>query len=304
MGGDERCLYRIYIGTRFAQEVILNDEIRDRPPSRPTDTDTGAESEAAAATATGTAPAASIASLEAAGVAHDRRPERVMVIVAHPDDADFGPAATIAGWVRGGSAAHLVCCTSGDAGGEDARADPLVLARTRETEQRAAAAVVGYEEVTFLHRPDGALENDLPLREQLVRVIRTFRPDAVLTMDPTVLIHQDGYIQHTDHRAAAMAALDAVYPAARNPMAFPHLATDEGLDAHVVKWLYLFWTDKADVWVDTTGTVEVRIAALREHRSQIREPEGLEKRIREWSGEAGQLIGTEAADAFRLVDIS
>ena len=111
-----------------------------------------------------------------------------MVIVAHPDDADFGPAATVAAWVRAGSVAHLVCCTSGDAGSDDPRTDPLELARRREAEQRAAAVHVGYEAVTFLHRPDGALVNDLALREQLVRVLRTFRPDAVLTMDPTVLI--------------------------------------------------------------------------------------------------------------------
>ncbi len=233
----------------------------------------------------------------------ERRPERVMVIVAHPDDADFGPAATVAGWVRAGSVAELVCCTSGDAGGEDARTDPLELARLREREQRAAAEVVGYQQVTFLHRPDGALQNDLALREQLVRLIRTFRPDAVLTMDPTVLIHDDGYIQHTDHRAAAMATLDAVYPAARNPMAFPHLAIDEGLEKHVVRWLYLFWTDKANAWVDTTASLDARIAALRAHQSQIKEPTELESRVREWALEAGALIGTQAAEAFRVVEL-
>lgn len=235
--------------------------------------------------------------------AHDQRPERVMVIVAHPDDADFGPAATIAAWVQAGSVAHLVCCTSGDAGGEDPRADPLELARTRETEQRAAAVIVGYEAVTFLHRPDGALENDLPLREQLVRLIRTFKPDAVLAMDPTVLIHDEGYIQHTDHRASAIAACDAVYPAARNPMAFPHLAINEGLDAHVVKWMYLFWTDRPTVWIDTSKTVGVKIAALREHRSQIKQPDELEARIREWAREGGAKIGTDAADGFRIIDL-
>ncbi len=232
-----------------------------------------------------------------------RRPERIMVIVAHPDDADFGPAGTIAGWVRAGSVAHLICCTSGDAGGEDPTTDPLQLARLREAEQRAAAKVVGYEAVTFLHRPDGALQNDLALREQLVRLIRTFRPDAVMAMDPTVLIHEDGYVQHTDHRAAGMAALDAVYPAARNPMAFPHLANHEGLPAHEVKWLYLFFTDRPDAWIDTTDTIDVRIAALREHRSQLRQPDELEARMREWGREAGERIGAAAADAFRVVEL-
>lgn len=229
-------------------------------------------------------------------------PARLMVIVAHPDDADFGPAASVARWIRAGSAAHLVCCTSGDAGSDDPETDPLALARLREAEQRAAARHVGYEAVTFLHRPDGALANDLALREQLVRLIRTFRPDAVVTMDPTVLIHRDGHIQHTDHRAAGMAALDATYPAARNPMAFPNLA-HEGLAAHEVRWLYLFFTDQPGAWVDVTETLEVKIAALREHASQLRRPEELEARIRSWAAEAGERIGTAAAESFRVVEI-
>jgi LmbE family N-acetylglucosaminyl deacetylase len=235
--------------------------------------------------------------------AYTVRPERLMVIVAHPDDADFGPAAAIAGWVSQGSVARLVCCTSGDAGADDPHTDPLELARRREAEQRAAARHVGYEDVAFLHRPDGALENDLALREQLVRLIRRFRPDAVLTNDPTVLIGDEGYIQHTDHRQAAIAAIDAVYPAARNAMAFPHLAIHEGLAAHEVRWLYLFWSDRPNAWVDVTATIEVKIAALREHVSQLRRPEELESRVREWAREAGERIGVGAADPFRVIEI-
>src|SRR5918996_3675507 len=108
---------------------------------------------------------------EARESAYSDRPGRLLVIVAHPDDADFGAAATVAKWARESTVARLVCCTSGDAGADDARIDPLELARRREAEQRAAADVVGYEAVTFLHRPDGALDNDLALREQLVRII-------------------------------------------------------------------------------------------------------------------------------------
>jgi LmbE family N-acetylglucosaminyl deacetylase len=235
---------------------------------------------------------------------HDTRPERVMVIVAHPDDADFGPAGTVARWVRQGSVAHLVCCTSGDAGADDARIDPLELARTREAEQRAAAAHVGYAEVTFLHQPDGALANDLALREQLVRLIRTVRPDAVMAPDPTVVITRGGHVQHTDHRAAAMAALDAVYPAARNALAFPNLVIHEDLEPHAVRWMYLFWTDRPDTWVDISGTMATRIAALREHASQIREPEGFEERIRAWAAEDAGPFGVEGVDSFRLLDLA
>ena len=133
---------------------------------------------------------------------HGWRPQRFMVIVAHPDDADFGPAATAARWIDEGSEGHLVCCTSGDAGADDWRADPLELAARREAEQEAAARVVGYSGVTFLHQPDGALVNDLVLREHLVREIRTFRPDAVLAVDPETLFYGDGGVNHTDHRAS------------------------------------------------------------------------------------------------------
>lgn len=230
------------------------------------------------------------------------RPERLLVIVAHPDDADFGPAAAIAGWIRAGTVAALVCCTSGELGGQDPETDPLGLARLREEEQRAAAGIVGYEAVTFLHAPDGALANDLALRYQLVRVIRSFRPDAVATMDPTVVIHEGGHIQHTDHRAAAQAALDAVYPAARNPMAFPDLARG-GLAAHVVPRLYLFWTDQPTAWVDVSSTLDLKIRALKAHASQLTEPEEIDAWVRQRAAEAGEQIGTEAAETFRVVEI-
>jgi LmbE family N-acetylglucosaminyl deacetylase len=225
-----------------------------------------------------------------------------MVIVAHPDDADFGPAATVARWISEGSEAWLVCCTSGDAGADDWQTDPLELAAVREREQSAAAAVIGYAGVSYLHQPDGALANDLALREQLVREIRTFRPDAVLTIDPETIFHSDGGVNHTDHRAAGMAAVDAVYPAARNAMAFPWLARD-GLEPWTVRRLYLSWSNSPTAWVDVTGTLDRKLAALREHASQLRNPEGLEERIREWAREEGAAIGVEAAEAHRVIVI-
>ena len=230
------------------------------------------------------------------------RPERFMVIVAHPDDADFGPAATAARWIDQGSAGWLVCCTSGDAGADDWRTDPLELAAVREAEQRAAAAIVGYEGVSFLHQPDGALANDLALREQLVREIRMFRPDAVLAVDPETLFYGDGGVNHADHRAAGIAAVDAVYPAARNALAFPWLARD-GLEPHVVRRLYLFWSNRASAWVDVTATLERKLAALRAHATQIRHPEDLEPRIRGWAREEGEPLGVDAAEAFRVIVI-
>ena len=233
---------------------------------------------------------------------HTWRPDRFMVIAGHPDDADFGPAGTASRWIDEGSTGWLVCCTSGDAGGEDPDADPLVLAALREKEQRDAAAIVGYAGVSYLHMPDGALVNDLALREQLVREIRTFRPDAVLATDPTVLFYKFGGVNHTDHREAGLAAVDAVYPAARNPMAFPGLARS-GLAAHRVRRLYLFWPNEPNAHVDVTTTIDRKIAALVAHASQIREPAKLEERIRAWAAEEGEAIGVGAAEALRLVII-
>ena len=225
-----------------------------------------------------------------------------MVICAHPDDADFGPAATCARWIAEGSEAWLVCCTSGDQGGEDPELEPLDLAATREDEQRTAAAVIGYAGVTFLHGPDGALANDLALRELLVREIRTFRPDAILATDPETIFHGRHGVNHTDHRAAGMAAVDAAYPAARNPMAFPWLAR-AGIAAHRVRRLYLFWSNAPDVVIDVTSTLERKLEALRAHASQIDDVDDLVVRVTERAAEVGADIGVPAAEAFRLIVI-
>ena len=132
--------------------------------------------------------------------------------------------------------------------------------------------------MTFLHQPDGALANDLPLRELLVREIRTFRPDAVFAHDPDVVAYRRGGINHTDHRAAGIAAVDAVYPAARNPMAFPHLARN-GLALQRVRRIYLFWPNEPDTWIDVSATLDRKLAALREHPSQLKRPEDLDDRV-------------------------
>ena len=231
---------------------------------------------------------------------HDWQPARFMVIVAHPDDADFGPAGAAAAWIDAGAEGKLVCCTSGDAGGEDPEADPAQLAVLREKEQREAARIVGYSDVVFLHRPDGSLAADLALREALVREIRSFKPDAVLCGDPEVVIHGGGGVNHADHRAAAIAAVDAVYPAARNPMAFPSLHR-AGLPAHKVRRLYLMWSNQPGVWIDVSATAERKIEALRAHSSQLHDPEAVFTRVRGRLAENGVLIGVAAAEAYRLV---
>ena len=176
----------------------------------------------------------------------------------------------------------LVCCTSGDAG----RRGPRRATRSSwppcaSASSGAAAAIIGYAGVSFLHMPDGALANDLALREQLVREIRTFRPDAVLATDPDVLFYRDGGMNHTDHRAAGIAAVDAVYPAARNPMAFPWLARS-GLAAHMVRRLYLFWPNEPTVRVDITATLgpqDRRAAGPRQPDQRAREARRADPRM-------------------------
>jgi LmbE family N-acetylglucosaminyl deacetylase len=232
----------------------------------------------------------------------DWRPERFMVIAGHPDDSEFGPAGTAARWIDQGAIGWLVCCTSGDQGGEDPAADPLELAAVREREQQAAAAIIGYAGVSFLHQPDGAVVNDLALRELLVREIRIFRPDAVLATDPEVVFYEDGGVNHVDHRAAGQAAVDAVYPAARNPMSFPWLARD-GLLHHVVRRLYLFWSNQANARIDITTTIDRKVAALRAHASQLQDPGRTEDWIRRRGAEEGARIGVPAAEALRLIVI-
>lgn len=233
------------------------------------------------------------------------RPERLLVISAHPADADAEIAGSVARWIREGTVAHLVCCTSGDAGadagGGDAGMDPLELAAIREAEQRAAAAIVGYGAVTFLHRPDGALANDLALREQLVRVIRAFRPDAVAAPDPRVIVTAQG-VAHADHRAAGAAALDAVDPASENAMAFPHLVRSEGLAPHHVDRLLLFGSERPEAYVDIATMLATKVAALAAHVSQHPDHERIEARVHEEARQAGLAAGLDAAEAWTVID--
>ena len=215
-----------------------------------------------------------------------------------------GRPATAARWIDEGSVGRLVCCTQRRRRRRRLADRPASSsAPLREREQRAAAEVVGYDDVRFLHQPDGALANDLALREQLVREIREFRPDAVLTIDPETIFHSDGGVNHIDHRLAGMAAVDAVYPAARNAMAFPWLARD-GLEPWTVRRLYLSWSNHPTAWVDVTATIDRKLACpARAREPDPRSPTSLEERIREWAREEGAAIGVEAAEAHRVIVI-
>ena len=223
---------------------------------------------------------------------HDTRP-RVMAIFAHPDDAEFICSGTIARFVQNGYRAQYVLATSGDKGSDDRTATQEQLAATREAEQLAAAKVLGVEEVTFLRHHDGEVEVSIPFRRELAEVIRRGRPDVVLTFDPW-----QRYQIHPDHRAVGQTALDAV-AAARDHMYYPEQLV-EGLTEHRCHNVYFFATDQPNYYVDITPTIELKIAALRAHTSQIH-TEGLDELIRMRARLVGQEIGVEYAEAFHYL---
>ncbi|MBK8541947.1 MAG: PIG-L family deacetylase [Ardenticatenia bacterium] len=224
-----------------------------------------------------------------------------MVIVAHPDDIEFGSAGTVAAWVKGGAEVCYVLCTSGDVGIAEAGMTKAQAAAIREVEQTAAAAAVGVNDVVYLREPDGMLENSIDLRRKLVREIRRFRPEAVICMDPTVMWVGDGYINHPDHRAAGTAAVDAIFPAAGQPNLFEELAT-EGLRAHKPRKVFVTSFRQGEVAVDITDTIDLKLSALRKHESQMKgwDPE---PRVREWNSMAAAGTGAAYAERFRVVTL-
>lgn len=207
--------------------------------------------------------------------------QRVMGIFAHPDDPEFFCGATFARWAGEGKQIIFVLATSGDKGSNDLTITSEQLITIRETEERAAAACLGVQDVIFLRYPDGELQPTLDLRRQLTRLIRLKQPDIVVTNDPTVRWYDSGYINHPDHRAIGDAVLDAVFPSARDHLTFPELYHDEGLAPHKVKQVYICGTPTPNVKIDVTDYVETKIRALREHRSQIADMEEMARRQRD-----------------------
>ncbi len=228
-------------------------------------------------------------------------PTRAMAIVAHPDDIEFGCAGTVAKWVRQGAEVAYVLVTSGDAGIDQPGMTRAEAAIIREAEQSAAAAAVGVRDVVYLREPDGVVVNTLDLRKRLVREIRRFRPEVVMTMDPTRLFFGTEYINHPDHRAVATAAVDAIFPAAGQPQVFEEL-TIEGLTPHKVRKVYVVGFDEGATVVDIGETFDLKIAALRLHASQMGgwDPE---ERLREWAAEIGKPHGLAMAEGYRVMTL-
>ncbi len=192
----------------------------------------------------------------------------VLVITPHPDDAEFGAAGTVVNLVRQGKRVVYIVCTNGDKGTESLNTRPDELAKIREKEQLEAAKVLGVKEVVFLGYPDQTLEDTPEFRKEIVKHIRIFRPDVVITADP-----YRRYVWHRDHRIVGRVVLDAVFPYARDIWAYPDLLK-EGLEPHRVREVWLWASEEKDINFrsDITKTFELKLRALRCHKSQIREP--------------------------------
>lgn len=206
--------------------------------------------------------------------------DRVLVVLAHPDDPEFFCGGTIARWAASGREIAYCLLTRGDKGSDDDNLSTKELAEIREVEQRAAAKVLGVHEVMFLKELDGYVLPTLDLRRDIVRVIRQVKPKVVITCDPTNFFPSNYYINHADHRAAGQVTLDAVYPAARSALYFPELSQEEGLQPYKVREVYVAGAQHPNITVDITQFFNQKVAALSEHRSQIKDITALEERMR------------------------
>ncbi len=224
---------------------------------------------------------------------------QVMVVTPHPDDAEYGVAGTVVRWVSQGKEIVYVVCTNGDKGTSDASVKPEELAKTREEEQIAAANLLGVREVIFLRHPDQGLEDTSEFRKEIVRLIRMYRPETVVTADP-----YRRYIWHRDHRMTGQVTLDAIFPYARDIFSYPDL-TKEGLDPHKVKEVLLWGTEDVNYRSDITRTFDVKLSALRCHKSQVGHIplQELEERLRERHSSLAQGEEYELAEGFHRVEI-
>jgi LmbE family N-acetylglucosaminyl deacetylase len=231
------------------------------------------------------------------------RVARVLAVLAHPDDVDFGAGGTVKAWTDAGIEVTYCLITDGDAGGFDPDVPRSEIPRIRQAEQRAAGAILGVTDIRFLGYRDGELAVSHELRRDISRVIRQVRPDRMLIQSPE---RNWSRIQasHPDHLAAGEAAIQAVYPDARNPFAHPSLLMDEGLEEWTVPEVWVMASPTPDQWVDVTDAFDAKVAALRAHDSQTAHMDDLEERVRGWMTMQAQQAGLpegRLAEAFMVV---
>lgn len=221
--------------------------------------------------------------------------EAVMAIVAHPDDAEFSCAGTLAKFAAEGKRTYIVVCTAGNKGTPDPQMTGADLAAIREREQRASSAVLGVAETVFLGNPDGELFPTLEFREQIVRQLRTYRPDIVITHDPF-----RPYSLHPDHRAVGITTTDAIYPTARDAIYFPQ-HYQQGLQPWKVGEIWYYGAKKSDLYIDISQTFDRKIEALTKHESQVGKATELAERMRQRAEEVGKEGGVPLGEAFKVV---
>jgi LmbE family N-acetylglucosaminyl deacetylase len=227
-------------------------------------------------------------------------PADVVVVTPHPDDAEFGVAGTVARWVKKAKQVVYVVCTNGNKGTRDPGLTPEVLADIRQNEQRAAAEILGVREVVFLGYPDQGLEDTPEFRKQIVRMIRLYRPQTVVTADP-----YRRYIWHRDHRIVGQVTIDAVFPYARDHLAYPDLL-EEGLQPHKVREM-LFWASEDINYVSNiTETFNLKLQALRCHKSQVQalKVPNLEDWLRQRCSDLAEAEDFDLAEAFHREEIT
>jgi LmbE family N-acetylglucosaminyl deacetylase len=224
----------------------------------------------------------------------------ILAVAAHPDDIERWCAGTLAQAIDRGATVRLLLVTSGEAGSSDPRATRERIGAEREREAESAAHRLGIAEVAFLREPDGAVENTAPLRGALVRWIRCWRPTVLYTFDPEY--PDPPYLNHRDHRIVGRAALDAVYPLARDRLAYPELEAD-GLPPHAVSTVWLFASARATVYVDIASTFERKLAARLAHQSQTIDAVTLAERWRLAAARTGLPVTLTAAEAFTVLDV-
>lgn len=222
----------------------------------------------------------------------------MMVITPHPDDSEFGVAGTVVKLTRQGKKVVYVVCTNGNKGTSDRNMKPEELAKIREKEELAAAKVLGVSHVEFLRYPDQGLEDNHEFRRALVRQIRRFRPEVVVTGSP-----YRKYMWHRDHRITGQVALDAVFPYARDHLAYPELL-EEGLEPHIVKEVWLWAADDANYHSDITDTFDIKLQALGCHKSQVGDiPPEMQERMRDWAKMMAEGQDFELAEAFYRIEM-
>lgn len=229
-------------------------------------------------------------------------PRVVLGIAAHPDDLDVGAGGTLAALAADGAEVHYLILTDGSKGSDDPSVTPQQLSALRRAEQQAGLEAIGGKDVTFLDYPDGELEVTMALKRQIVREIRAVKPDVVITMDPSVIYSlKRGIINHPDHRAAGQATLDAVFPLARDRLAFPELL-EEGYEPHKTPTVLLVNFNTTNFAVDITDTFETKVKALKAHPSQFGDFSVIGW-LRSMAEEEGAATGYKLAEGFVRIDI-